>query len=150
MSDIYQSLKNIILSKDYELRDILYKINLMYLEGEITETQKQELDDLAREYANPENSYAPLQKQIDNIDTQIDRINAEIREIKGEEEPEEPTEEYPEYKQPTGAHDAYKIGDKITYKGKKYICKIDKLCLESRRISNILGRSCGGKIKWKL
>lgn len=28
MSDIYQSLKNIILSKDYELRDILYKINL--------------------------------------------------------------------------------------------------------------------------
>ena len=38
MSDIYQSLKNIILSKDYELRDILYKIILMYLEGEITET----------------------------------------------------------------------------------------------------------------
>ena len=125
MSDIYQSLKNIILNKGYELRDILYKINLMYLEGEITETQKQELDDLAREYANPENSYVPLQKQIDNIYTQIDRINAEIREIKGEEEPEEPTEEYPEYKQPTGAHDAYKIGDKITYKGKKYICKID-------------------------
>lgn len=125
MSDIYQSLKNIILNKGYELRDILYKIKLMYLESEITETQKQELDDLAREYANPENSYAPLQKQIDNIYTQIDRINAEIREIKGEEEPEEPTEEYPEYKQPTGAHDAYKIGDKITYKGKKYICKID-------------------------
>lgn len=125
MSDIYQSLKNIILSKDYELRDILYKINLMYIEGEITETQKQELDNLAREYANPENSYAPLQKQIDNIYTQIDRINAGIREIKGEEKPEEPTEEYPEYKQPTGAHDAYKIGDKITYKGKKYICKID-------------------------
>lgn len=35
---------------------------------------------------------------------------------------EQPTEEYPEYKQPTGAHNAYKIGDKITYNGKHYEC----------------------------
>lgn len=42
-------------------------------------------------------------------------------------EPEEPTEtdEYPEYKQPTGAHDAYNTGDKVTYNGKKYICKMN-------------------------
>lgn len=30
--------------------------------------------------------------------------------------------EYPEYKQPTGSHDAYYKGDKVTFKGKKYIC----------------------------
>lgn len=43
------------------------------------------------------------------------------------EEPTEPSEaeEYPEYKQPTGAHDAYKTGDKITYNGKKYVCKMN-------------------------
>ena len=43
------------------------------------------------------------------------------------EEPSEPEkeEEYPEYVQPQGAHDAYKIGDKITYNNKKYICKLD-------------------------
>lgn len=35
---------------------------------------------------------------------------------------EQPTEEYPEYKQPTGAHDAYKTGDKITYNEKHYEC----------------------------
>ena len=34
-------------------------------------------------------------------------------------------EEYPEYVQPTGAHNAYKIGDKITFNEKKYICKLD-------------------------
>jgi hypothetical protein len=28
------------------------------------------------------------------------------------------------YNQP-GAHDSYKTGDKITYNGKKYICKMD-------------------------
>lgn len=37
----------------------------------------------------------------------------------------EPGVEYPEWKQPSGAHDAYKTGDKVSYKGKKYISKID-------------------------
>ena len=46
--------------------------------------------------------------------------------LKGEstEEPTEPVEEYPEYVKPTGAHDAYKIGDKITYNGKRYECHL--------------------------
>lgn len=34
-------------------------------------------------------------------------------------------DEYPEWVQPTGAHDAYNIGDKVTYNGKKYVCKSD-------------------------
>ena len=34
-------------------------------------------------------------------------------------------EEYPEWKQPTGAHDAYNVGDKVTYNGKHYICDIN-------------------------
>ena len=52
------------------------------------------------------------------------RITA-LEKEEGEEEPTEPTEEYPEYIAPSGAHDAYKIGDKITYNGKKYVCKLD-------------------------
>lgn len=34
-------------------------------------------------------------------------------------------EEWAEWKQPTGAHDAYNIGDKCSYKGKHYICTIN-------------------------
>lgn len=34
-------------------------------------------------------------------------------------------EEYPEWKQPTGAHDAYNTGDKVSYNGKHYVCVID-------------------------
>ena len=34
-------------------------------------------------------------------------------------------EEYPEWVQPTGAHDAYNIGDKVTYKGNHYVCDIN-------------------------
>lgn len=34
-------------------------------------------------------------------------------------------EEWPEWKQPTGAHDAYNAGDKCSYKDKHYICDIN-------------------------
>lgn len=138
---MYEIIKNVINSKDYELRDMLYKINKMYIESYITETQKTELDKLARANANAENSYAPVQEQIDEAFSQISelKITMEANAIglsalkeaveklgaKIETPVEEPKEEYPEYIQPTGAHDAYHVGDKITYNGKKYICKLD-------------------------
>lgn len=31
-------------------------------------------------------------------------------------------DEYPEWVQPTGAHDAYNKGDKVSYNGKRYVC----------------------------
>ena len=34
-------------------------------------------------------------------------------------------DEWPEFVQPTGAHDAYKTGDKITYNGEHYVCKMN-------------------------
>ena len=36
-----------------------------------------------------------------------------------------PLDEWPEFVQPTGAHDAYKKGDKVTFEGKHYISLID-------------------------
>lgn len=138
---MYEIIKNVINTGDYELKDFLEKINIMYIEGEITKEQKDELDNLARANANPENSYAPLQKQIDNLYLELNTLKStveanargmsalkEVVEKLGGTvtEPEIPvTEEYPEYKQPTGAHDAYKVGDKITFEGKKYTCILD-------------------------
>ena len=121
---MYEIIKDVINSKDYELKDILYKINKMWIESAITEEQKTELDNLARENANAENSYASLQVQVNNIYTELDTIKSRLNALEGTEEPTEP-EEYPEFVQPTGAHDAYNTGDKITYNGKKYVCKMD-------------------------
>ena len=131
---MYEIIKNVINSKDYELRDMLYKINKMYIESYITEAQKTELDELARTNANAENSYAPLQEQIDNLYDELSQIKSQLNtlleetEEGTEENPSEPpvtTDEYPEYVQPTGAHDCYNTGDKISFNGKKYVCKIN-------------------------
>ena len=37
----------------------------------------------------------------------------------------DPAEEFPEWSQPIGAHDAYMIGDKVSYYGKHYISIVD-------------------------
>ena len=34
-------------------------------------------------------------------------------------------DEYPEWVQPTGAHDAYNIGDKVTHNGKTWVSDVD-------------------------
>ena len=131
----------VIASKDFELSDITNKINTLWIQSKITDEEKDELIKYAKENANPENSYAPLQEQIDNLFKELELLKQTVNEnakgtsaIKEAVEklggyivsPEpEPVEEYPEYVQPTGAHDAYHTGDKITYKNNKYICKIN-------------------------
>lgn len=138
---MYSIIKNVIERGNYELKDMLNKIKEMYVENEITKENREELEDLARNKANPENSYAPLQEQIDNLYLELNTLKSTVEaNARGmsalkeavEElgstvtEPEIPvTEEYPEYKQPTGAHDSYKIGDKITFEEKKYKCVLD-------------------------
>ena len=37
----------------------------------------------------------------------------------------DPSNEWPDFKQPTGAHDAYAKGEKVTFEGKHYISLID-------------------------
>ncbi len=115
---MYEIIKSVINSKDYKLEDMLYKISKMYIEDRITESEKSELDELARSNAKAENSY-DMQKQLDNLE-------ARVKALEEKSTTEEPViNEYPEYVQPTGAHDSYKVGDKVTYNGKKYICKMD-------------------------
>ena len=114
---MYEIIKNVIEKQDYDLRDILYKIAKMYIEGYITEEEKEELEVLARDNAKSENSYAPLQEQIDDLYSKYEELYKLIK----TDEPENPVEEeYPEYVQPTGAHDAYNTGAKITFKGEKW------------------------------
>lgn len=127
---MYEKIKEVIESSRFELSDMLKKIDTIWLQGDITEEQKTELVKLAQEKANPENSYAPLQEQIDNLFKITDTLQTEVKTLSdkvtklegGEIEPEPSSAEYPEYKQPTGSHDAYYKGDKVTFKGKKYIC----------------------------
>lgn len=62
---MYEIIKQVILSGDYELSDMLNKIKKNCVRGDITDEQETELIALAREHATPENSYAGIQSQVD-------------------------------------------------------------------------------------
>ena len=127
---MYEITRNVIMSGNYELSDMLTKLSTLWVSEQITEEQYHELITLARNNAIPENSYADVQTQINKLVTMIEANQIEIRNLTdrmivlegGTPEIPPEQEEWPEYKQPTGAHDAYYNGDKITYKEKHYIC----------------------------
>lgn len=123
---MYEIFKN-ALKGQYELVDMLNKIAEYYVKGNLSKEEKEELEDEARNNANPENSYAPLETQLNEVFERIKSLEGRVSILEGNnpEEPSEPVEEWPEYVQPSGAHDAYNIGDKITYNGKHYECIFD-------------------------
>lgn len=133
---MYEIIKNVILNENYDLSWIILNIKKNCTRGDITDEQEEELIELAQENAKPENSYAPLQKQIEEAFSQIgslsevvSKLDERVRAIESGslQEPQEPEteDEYPEYVQPTGAHDAYNEGDKVTFEGEKYTCKMN-------------------------
>lgn len=126
---MYKVIKSVIESKRYELAEMLTKIDTFWVQGSITEEERNELVALARKNALPENSYAGLQERMDAMYKELNALKERIIALESEgaeEQPVEPEEEipdeYPEYVAPTGAHDAYYAGAKVTYNGVKYIC----------------------------
>lgn len=104
-----------ILRGGFDLAEMLERIDLYNVEAKLTDEERESLYALARQHARPQYNY----------DAEIEALWAAIRELQqGQEEGggTEPTGEWPEYVQPTGAHDAYQVGDKITWNGKHYIC----------------------------
>lgn len=115
---MYEVIKNVILSGRYELADILKKIDTVWIQGGMTDTERTELIELAREKSTPDMGYADLQSQINDLRQRIEALE----QAGGSGDTAEP-EEYPAWKQPSGAHDAYYAGSKMTYTdGKQYIC----------------------------
>ena len=105
-------IESTILSGDYELDKILSSIDLYHIEGSLTDEERRELIDLARENAK-------TQYKEDDITTIILQLHDLDKRVKALEEGGEPTpKEYPEYK----AGKWYYNGNGVTFEDKKYDC----------------------------
>lgn len=121
ITEIYASFYEHISSLQYDLQDVLHRIDVMYAAGKLTDDEREELYAYAREHAKSQYDFSV---EIESLWTAVRDIRNRLTVLESEsaEEPEEPTDEWPEFKQPAGAHDAYYTGDKITYNGKHYVC----------------------------
>ena len=107
---MFEIAKNVIESGNFELSDMLKKIDTLWIQGSITEEQKLELITLAQSKANISASLN-IQEKILELDQRI----SVLEQLQTDTEPEE---EYPEYV----IGKWYYNGDKITCDGDKYIC----------------------------
>ena len=124
---MYEIIQAVISSGRYELVDILRKIDTIWVQGDLTDEQREALVEQARDNADPAASYAPPQEQIEQAFQAIQTLAARVARLEAGETPEpgpEP-EKWPAWVQPTGAHDAYSAGDQVAYNGKHYVSNID-------------------------
>ena len=103
---IYPIIKQVIKDRNYNLADLLEKIEKRCFEGAITEEERDELVTMANENANPSNSDAPLKNQVAALFDMVTELALEIKALKEardetnpEEQPEEetPKETYSEW-----------------------------------------------------
>ena len=104
--------ENVIKRGGYDLTSLLAKIDSYHVEGKLTDAERDELYTLARQ--TPEAQY--------EIKAEIERLWAAIHALQAGSAPEPPADEWPEFVQPTGAHDAYHLGAQVTFNGQRYRC----------------------------
>lgn len=108
---MYGIIKDVIASKNYELTDILAKIEKRCFEKSITEEQRDELQAMARENAD-------ATKSID-VFAKLQELEMRVKALEENKATDEPTEEgYPEYV----VGKWYYNGEKISFNGKNYEC----------------------------
>lgn len=114
---MYEVIKSVIESGVYELSSLITKIETVWLESRITDEQKNELIQLARENADLSFSI-DMKEQLVRIDKDMKALETRVAKLEeGGSEPITP-EEYPQYKDGKW----YYNGDKVTFNGEKYIC----------------------------
>ena len=108
---MFNTVKNVLAQGNYDLTDILNKIEVLWVKGKLTDAENEELITLARNGAKIENSLDVLAK-LDDLETRIRNLE------NGVVTPEDSAESYPEYQ----IGKWYYKGDKVSFEDANYTC----------------------------
>lgn len=110
----------------FDLEHILEAVETYYIEGKLNAADREALIAMAREKAQ-----APVvaQDEIPRLWEEINAIKARLADLEGGGADGGNDGEWPEYVQPTGAHDAYYSGDRVTFGGRRYLCVSSGACV---------------------
>ena len=106
--------ENVIDRGGYDLTGLLNRIDSYHVMGKLTDAERDELYAKARAGARDALEY--------DVKAEIDALWAAVRALQGNvsgsytQDPQASAE----FVQPSGAHDAYNLGDRVTYNGRVY------------------------------
>lgn len=98
----------------YDLNGLLKRIDEYHITGALSDGERDELTALARGDATAASGM--------DVPGEIQRLWAAVRELQDARGGGADSAAVPEFRQPTGAHDAYYAGDRVTFGGTVYAC----------------------------
>ena len=124
MNKKYEIFKSVILSGSFVLEDMLDKITTMWVQGALTEEEKNELTLMAHTHTTVDGNRAPVQAQLDAIFVILDEVLLEIAKLKND------TQEAPEgvrawYRWDGVGVIPWQTGVQCTHNGAVYTSAID-------------------------
>lgn len=121
---MYEIIKSVIESGRYDLPDMIKKIDTIWIQGDISEDEKNELKALATKNATPNEDENELLRRV------VERVEVLEEKVKvlenGGTEPEPPQEEYTQWIPYDGVNPGRYMKDaKVTHRDVKYVSLVD-------------------------
>ena len=117
---MYNSVLIIIQSGEYNLSDLTKKIDTLWLKSYLTDDERESLTKLAIEKANPDAGLPSFSERMAALEKRVSKLAGNLSSGG-----DSGSSDWPEWVQPTGAHDAYAKGSQVTHNGERYVSKID-------------------------
>ena len=117
---MYNSVLIVIQSGEYNLSDLTKKIDTLWLKSYLTDDERESLTKLAIEKANPDAGLPSFSERMAALEKRVSKLEGNLSSGG-----DSGSSDWPEWVQPTGAHDAYSKGSQVTHNGERYVSKID-------------------------
>ena len=117
---MYNSVLIVIQSGEYNLSDLTKKIDTLWLKSYLTDDERESLTKLAIEKASPDAGLPSFSERIAALEKRVSNLEGNLSSGG-----DSGSSDWPEWVQPTGAHEAYAKGSQVTHNGEKYVSQID-------------------------
>ena len=117
---MYNSVLIVIQSGEYNLSDLTKKIDTLWLKSYLTDDERESLTKLAIEKANPDAGLPSFSDRMAALEKRVSKLEGNLSSGG-----DSGSSDWPEWVQPTGAHDAYAKGSQVTHNGERYVSRID-------------------------
>ena len=121
---MFNIIKSTISAGGYKLTDIMHKIKKMYILGDLTEAQMDELLAMASGGVSTDAERPETLAMIRTLSEEIKALEARVKALEGDEldNPDEPdVPEYPEWKPWDGISNDYQYGAIVSHNGELWI-----------------------------
>ena len=111
---MYETFLSIIASGDYKLTDITNKINTMWITGNLTDDQRDNLLSQAAEHLDPETERPESLEMMEKLAARVTDLEKRVAELEGKSE----NTGYPEWVPWDGLSNDYQYGAIVIHNGK--------------------------------